>query len=45
MELNEKEVWTVSTLFVLDCFVEPSNFPGFRVFSGAPSVCKAENIV
>ena len=30
---DKRRVWTLSTLFVSDCFVKPSNCPGCRRFS------------
>ncbi len=41
----EKRVWTMSTLFPSDWFVQPPDRPGFRRFPRDPSNGKAKNRV
>ena len=42
---SKKEVWTMSTLLASDWPLQPPDWPGFRMFSPLPSVCKAWNPV
>ncbi len=44
-KLGKKEVWTMSTLLASDRVVYRSDWAGFGMFSGVPSVCRGWNAV